>query len=92
MSTKIQRVGVLKLHCSECRYVVKRNWAIPTVAVDCNLNQNHNQALTRPPPRSRAVPDHLLPYITGQQFPRRPFWREDRLFLSYSKWRHSLLR
>ena len=81
---RIARVGVLKLHCAQCRYVVKR-WQIPTLGVDCNANSNHNQALSRPPPRSRAVPEHLLPYLTGKQYPKRPAWRQAHLFTSYSK-------
>jgi len=88
---KIKRVGVLKLFCAQCRYVVKR-WAIPTIAVDCSANSNHNQALTRPPPRSRAVPDHLMPYLTGKQYPKSPAWRQQHLFTSYSKFSAKRLR
>lgn len=82
--------GVLKLLCGDCRYVVKR-WHVPILAVDCNANPRHKQALTNPPPRSRPIPDYLLPWLEGKQYPRHPRWRMDALFTAYHK-KHSRKR
>merc|ERR1719387_975435 len=78
--------GVLKLHCSECRYVV-RKWHVPILAVDCNANPRHKQALTNPPIRSRwsvQFPAYLAPWIEGKQYPRNPCHKSDLTFQCYS--------
>merc|ERR1719321_2231873 len=54
--------GVLKLRCSSCKYAV-RKWHVPILTVECAANPRHKQALTNPSHRSRAIPDHLLPWI-----------------------------
>eukprot|EP00933_Yihiella_yeosuensis_P047502 TRINITY_DN4333_c0_g1_i9.p1 TRINITY_DN4333_c0_g1~~TRINITY_DN4333_c0_g1_i9.p1 ORF type:complete len:152 (-),score=10.35 TRINITY_DN4333_c0_g1_i9:236-691(-) len=86
--------GVLKLHCSECRYVIRR-WHVPILAVDCNANVRHKQALTNPPIRSRwttQFPDHLAPWVEGKQYPRHPRYRQENTFQCYHKKRHLRLR
>mmetsp|Transcript_67142 Transcript_67142/g.179060 ORF Transcript_67142/g.179060 Transcript_67142/m.179060 type:complete len:112 (-) Transcript_67142:105-440(-) len=75
--------GVVKLLCSECRYVIRR-WNVPILAVDCNANPRHKQALTNPPRRARGIPEHNLPWLLGRQYPRHPAWRKDHTFLAYS--------
>mmetsp|Transcript_19108 Transcript_19108/g.44080 ORF Transcript_19108/g.44080 Transcript_19108/m.44080 type:complete len:139 (-) Transcript_19108:86-502(-) len=77
--------GVLKLHCSECRYVMKR-WHVPILAVDCNANPRHKQALTSPSIRSRwsaQFPEYLIPYVEGKQYERRPRYRMEMTFQTY---------
>ncbi|CAK9012096.1 Heat shock protein 75 kDa [Durusdinium trenchii] len=86
--------GVLKLRCSECRYVVKR-WHIPILAVDCNANVRHKQSLSNVPPRSRwstQVPDYLAPWVEGKQYPRMPHYRQEHTFHCYSRKKHLKLR
>lgn len=70
--------GVLELLCSSCRYVVRR-WHVPILGVDCSANPRHKQALTSPPPRSRGIPKHLIPYLVGKQAPRHPRWRQEHM-------------
>eukprot|EP00928_Gymnodinium_smaydae_P070159 TRINITY_DN54074_c0_g1_i1.p1 TRINITY_DN54074_c0_g1~~TRINITY_DN54074_c0_g1_i1.p1 ORF type:complete len:142 (-),score=13.98 TRINITY_DN54074_c0_g1_i1:168-593(-) len=79
--------GVLKLHCSECRYVI-RKWHVPILAVDCNANKRHKQAMTNTFIRSRwstQFPDHLAPWVEGKQYPRWPRYRMDETFQCYHK-------
>ncbi|CAE7938800.1 TRAP1, partial [Symbiodinium sp. KB8] len=79
--------GVLKLHCSECRYVIRR-WHIPILAVDCSANVRHKQALTNPPIRSRwstQFPEYLRPWVEGKQYPRHPHYRQAFTFQCYHK-------
>lgn len=86
--------GVLKLLCSECRYVMKR-WNVPILTVDCNANPRHKQALTNPPIRSRwsaQFPEYLAPYVEGKQYPRHPHYRIAETFQCYSKKKHLRLR
>mmetsp|Transcript_12243 Transcript_12243/g.27757 ORF Transcript_12243/g.27757 Transcript_12243/m.27757 type:complete len:136 (+) Transcript_12243:72-479(+) len=86
--------GVLKLHCSECRYVIRR-WHVPILAVDCNANKRHKQAMTNNMPRSRAFaqfPRHLLPWVQGKQYPRFPAYRQGETYQCYSKDSHRRLR
>ncbi|CAE7231492.1 TRAP1 [Symbiodinium pilosum] len=86
--------GVLKLHCSECRYVVRR-WHIPILAVDCSANVRHKQALTNPPIRSRwstQFPEYLRPWVEGKQYPRHPHYRMAYTFQCYHKSKHLRLR
>mmetsp|Transcript_18912 Transcript_18912/g.34686 ORF Transcript_18912/g.34686 Transcript_18912/m.34686 type:complete len:159 (+) Transcript_18912:100-576(+) len=86
--------GVLKLQCSECRYVIRR-WHIPILAVDCNANPRHKQALTNPPPRSRwstQFPDYLAPWVEGKQYPRHPAYRTSEIFQCYHKKKNLRLR
>mmetsp|Transcript_141820 Transcript_141820/g.395378 ORF Transcript_141820/g.395378 Transcript_141820/m.395378 type:complete len:150 (-) Transcript_141820:87-536(-) len=87
--------GVLKLHCSECRYVIRR-WHVPILAVDCNANPRHKQALTNPPPRSRwtaQFADSLAPWVEGKQYPRWPHYRMEHTFVCYhNKKKHLKLR
>ncbi|CAJ1350358.1 unnamed protein product [Effrenium voratum] len=74
--------GVLKLRCSECRFVIKR-WHVPILAVDCNANRRHKQALTNPAIRSRwsaQLPDYLRPWVEGKQYPRNPHYRQAHTF------------
>eukprot|EP00434_Breviolum_minutum_P020260 symbB.v1.2.017868.t1/scaffold1334.1/size124731/2 len=90
----MQNRGVLKLRCSECRYVIKR-WHVPILAVDCNANVRHKQAMTNLPPRSRwsvQVPDYLRPWLEGKQYPRNPHYRQEHTFHCYSKKKHLKLR
>eukprot|EP00931_Biecheleriopsis_adriatica_P031714 TRINITY_DN18562_c0_g1_i1.p1 TRINITY_DN18562_c0_g1~~TRINITY_DN18562_c0_g1_i1.p1 ORF type:complete len:143 (-),score=12.65 TRINITY_DN18562_c0_g1_i1:85-513(-) len=89
-----QHRGVLKLRCSECRYVIRR-WHVPILAVDCNANVRHKQALTNPAIRSRwsaQFPDDLAPWIEGKQYPRHPHYRQENTFQCYHKKRHLRLR
>ncbi|CAE6954315.1 TRAP1 [Symbiodinium sp. CCMP2592] len=86
--------GVLKLHCSECRYVIRR-WHIPILAVDCSANVRHKQALTNPPIRSRwstQFPEYLRPWVEGKQYPRHPHYRQAFTFQCYHKTKHLRLR
>eukprot|EP00929_Paragymnodinium_shiwhaense_P086549 TRINITY_DN47050_c0_g1_i1.p2 TRINITY_DN47050_c0_g1~~TRINITY_DN47050_c0_g1_i1.p2 ORF type:complete len:155 (+),score=31.81 TRINITY_DN47050_c0_g1_i1:86-550(+) len=87
--------GVLKLHCSECRYVIRR-WHVPILAVDCNANVRHKQAMTNTPIRSRwsvQFPDHLAPWVEGKQYMRWPRYRAEHTFQCYNnKLRHWRLR
>merc|ERR1719373_1245438 len=86
--------GVLKLHCSECRYIIRR-WHVPILAVDCNANPRHKQALTNPAIRSRwsaQFPEHLVPWVEGKQYERRPRYRMDHTWQCYHKKRHLRLR
>mmetsp|Transcript_18378 Transcript_18378/g.50432 ORF Transcript_18378/g.50432 Transcript_18378/m.50432 type:complete len:136 (-) Transcript_18378:53-460(-) len=74
--------GVLKLHCAECRYVI-RKWHVPILAVDCNANPRHKQALTNTVPHSRYMaqfPNHLAPWVEGKQYPRHPRYKMDHTF------------
>ncbi|CAD7952760.1 unnamed protein product [Amoebophrya sp. A25] len=80
--------GVLKLHCSECRYVVrKRN--VPILAVDCNANVRHKQLMSNTPHQSRPTPDWLTPWIEGKQYPRHPKWKQDFTYTWFSKKRYT---
>ncbi|CAD7970062.1 unnamed protein product [Amoebophrya sp. A120] len=72
----VRTKGVLKLHCSECRYVIKRR-NVPILGVDCNANVRHKQLMTNPPKQSRPVPDWLEPWLEGHQLPRHPRWKMD---------------
>lgn len=86
--------GALKLLCRECRYVIRR-WHVPILAVDCNANPRHKQAMTNLPPRSRMAteyPDYLAPWVEGKQYPRKPQYRQAYTFACYSKRRHQKLR
>ena len=83
--------GVLKLRCTSCRYAV-RKWHVPILTVECSANPRHKQALTNPPHRSRAFPEHLLPYLVGKQYPRHPRWKMDHIFMAYSNRRDMILR
>ena len=87
----MKHTGVLKLYCDQCRYVVKR-WHIPVMGVDCNSNPKHKQAMINPPARSRAIPEHLLPYLSGKQYERHPRWRQERVFQCYSNLKFLKLR
>jgi len=78
--------GVLKLICNECRYVIKR-WHVPILSVDCNANPRHKQALTNTAPRARPIPEYLLPYLTGKQYPRHPAWRAEKTFVAYTRYK-----
>mmetsp|Transcript_50859 Transcript_50859/g.143170 ORF Transcript_50859/g.143170 Transcript_50859/m.143170 type:complete len:139 (+) Transcript_50859:66-482(+) len=86
--------GVLKLHCNECRYIIRR-WHVPILAVDCNANPRHKQAMTNTPIRSRwsaQFPDNLAPWVEGKQYPRWPHYRAEWTFQCYHKKRHLRLR
>eukprot|EP00811_Abedinium_folium_P014860 NODE_23843_length_649_cov_3.540230.p1 GENE.NODE_23843_length_649_cov_3.540230~~NODE_23843_length_649_cov_3.540230.p1 ORF type:complete len:158 (-),score=33.39 NODE_23843_length_649_cov_3.540230:176-586(-) len=86
--------GVLKLLCSECRYVIRR-WHVPILAVDCNANPRHKQAMTNTAIRSRwatQFPAFLLPWVEGKQYPRKPHYRREFTFETYNRKRHRRLR
>lgn len=70
----MRQLGAIKLHCSSCRYVIRR-YHVPLLGVDCNANVRHKQTMSTTAKRPRPIPEYLQGYLEGNQCPRHPFWK-----------------